>query len=144
MRGWPLHTVWLLAVASAAACAQTGTSSRKWETLPLSSIIVKNQVSKCLQVRPSKIEVTGSIAKLTAEGSFSSSTGDCGCTSALLSYKVAEARAPGHSIQWVSALVSARSSSAGATRQFDFVLSSDATVPVTGPVTLSIACAPHE
>jgi hypothetical protein len=130
-------------VAASVGCAQTGAPPRKFDTLPVSAIIVKNNVSKCLQLAPQKITVHGSIAKLTAQGTFSSSTGECGCTSALLSYSVVEERTPGHLLEWISAVISTRSAEKGAKREFDFVLSSDAALPVTGALTLSIRCTPH-
>ena len=130
-------------VTASVGCAQTGAVSRKWDSVPVSAVIFNNDVSKCLQLTPQKISVDGLIAKLTAQGTFVSSTGVCGCTSALLTYTVVEERTPGHLLEWVSAAVSTRSAEKGAKRQFEFVLSSDVAVPITGAVTLSIRCAPH-
>jgi hypothetical protein len=113
---------------------------RKWETLPVSAVKVRNDVSNCLQIEPQKIAVDGLVARLTAQGTFVSNTGECGCKSALLRYTVVEERTPGQPLEWVSALVSTRSADKGARRPFNFVLSSDASVPVTGKLTLAIRC----
>jgi hypothetical protein len=101
-----------------------------------------NEVSACLKLGNQRVLATGSFLVLSADGTFTKSTGECGCASALLEYNVSSG-AGERRLELVRALVSARPSSDNK-RTFEFLLQSDSRLPHHSPLTLIVRCAPDE
>ncbi len=107
------------------------------------TVKVRNEITHCVSIEKQQIVTDGSITKLVANATFLQSTGVCGCTSALLEYRVSTG-ADEKEVEWVRAVVSARPHSAGTRKRFEFVLSGDSGLPVGNEVTLRLQCAPHK
>jgi hypothetical protein len=104
-------------------------------------IIVDNHVSSCLRLDGKRLHTTDSLVILSVNGTFLKSTGECGCTSALLEYTVSSGEGEKR-MEWVRALVFARPPKNNL-KTFDFVVKSDSTLPPQSPLTLDVQCAPH-
>lgn len=101
---------------------------------------VRNEVSACLKLDKQRVLATDSFLVLSADGTFMKSTGECGCTSALLEYNVSSG-AGERRLELVRALVSAKPPSDNR-RTFEFLLQSDSRLPHRSPLTLVVRCAP--
>lgn len=106
---------WVCAVAP--GCAQPADPS---------AIQIRNSVSACLDLKPFKIVEQEAVVKLLARGKLLRSTGECGCKSALLTYRVLELRPDGQETERVKAYVSVKMPAGEMERQFTFVISGDA------------------
>jgi hypothetical protein len=101
-----------------------------------------NEVSACLKLDNQRVLASGSFLVLSANGTFIKSTGECGCTSALLEYNVSSGSGE-RRLELVRALVSAKPPRDNQ-RPFEFLLQSDSRLPHRSPLTLVVRCAPDK
>jgi len=104
---------------------------------------VENSVSECLQYEPIAIRNEGQLRLLEANVRLIKSTGECGCTSKLLAYRVAERfEASGRSIESIRVVGDMLSDPAPSTMLF--MLEGDHRIPLRGALTLVISCKQSE
>jgi hypothetical protein len=126
----------VVGTASLAASAAFAAEPAK---ITLAQVRVENAVASCMALEPKEIQRSGSTVKLLADARLIKSTGECGCKSALLRYRVYTQAAPGQRVEWHSGAVSAMGSAGS--KAFEFVLSSDASIQQRNELILSIGCA---
>jgi hypothetical protein len=126
-------------VVGAALLAATAAVAAEPAKIALAQVRVENAVASCMALEPKEVQQSGSIVKLLADARFIKSTGECGCKSALLRYRVYAQAAPGQRVEWLSGAVSTMGSAGSKT--FEFVLSSDASIQQRNALILSIGCA---
>jgi hypothetical protein len=111
-------------------------------TEPRIAIKTENAVAACLEVGSPLIKASGNLLLADSTLRFKKTLGTCGCTSALLRYSVLEtvavAGGPGVEYERSSGRFRARSSGQ---RRFSFVISTDADINTSGPLTLRVGCA---
>jgi hypothetical protein len=126
----------LVGVASLAATAALAAEPAK---ITLAQVRVENAVANCMALEPKEVQQSGSIVKLLADARLIKSTGECGCKSAVLRYRVYAQAAAGQRVERRSGAVSAMGSTGSKT--FEFVLSNDASIQQRDGLILTIGCA---
>lgn len=131
-------------LSSGSGCAQEPAAQDRWGALAPASVQIHNSVERCLKLSAKEIVVHGEIVKLIAEAESLQSTAECGCRSALLSYRSYEQQTPDYADTWVTALVSAGTLQPGARKRLEFVLTSDKSINFRQAVSIEFGCAPDE
>jgi hypothetical protein len=110
-----------------------------WGEVSLSAIHLVNRVSSCLAFKPIAIAKSDTmVVTLSAEAVSHKSTGECGCRSALLRYRVVDGP---DQVESVSAVISTLVYQSGTQKDVTFVLSGDGSMGYRNPVTVTVDCA---
>ena len=127
-------------VVAAAGLAATAVAAEPAK-ITLDQVRVENAVSRCMTLEPKQVQHSGSVVKLLADARFISSTGECGCKSALLRYRVYAQPASGRRVEARSGTLNTLGSTG--VKAVEFVLGTNAPIRQQSPLILSVGCA-HE
>ena len=128
-----------LSCLGAAAVTATAVAAAEPAKITLGRVRVENAVSNCMTLEPKEVQQSGSIEKLVADAQFITSTGECGCKSALLRYRVYAQGAHGQRMERLSGTVNTMGN-VGA-KAIEFVLSPEPPTRRRNALIVSISCA---